>query len=327
MTAAATTHPTPDIVARAAEWAAELDSDQISGATREACEAWCLEDPLHRLTLDRMRGLDARFDRLEPRDRGALRLALDRRGRGGVGQHKALLGIGAAVLLSMGVLVAQTDAFRGLFPDYATTRGEQRTLALKDGSTAILDTDAAMNFRVAGDQRIATLFRGQVFVKVAPDRAAPFTVRSQHGEATALGTAYIVRDEGHATTVTVVESRVRVCPGRRTEVTACLDLATGQRARMSSGRLVKLGAVDPREAVAWTQGWLEVNDRPVAEVLTELNRYRDVPIRFDAATLRGVRVTGSYPLEDGDRALLAIAETKGLRISHTSAGVTVSPGG
>lgn len=323
MTARIEGRATPDIVARAAEWAAELDADSVSATVREAAEAWCRENPLHRRTLDRMRGLDARFEALEPAARGALRrqhrLERARRGR------RIALGAVAIVVLGGGWLASRSLAVQSRFPDYETAVGAQRTVALADGSTMVLDTASAADVTLAADERTATLFEGRLFVTVAPDAGAPFAVRTRHGDATALGTAFAVSEDGAATVVTVIESKVRACARPRLSAPDCIDLAAGERARLTRAGVTRLATVDPAEASGWTSGWLEVDDRPVAEVLDALNRYRAAPVRYDAAALSGRRVTGSYPLAAPDRSLEAIAATAGLTIARRGEEVSVHP--
>ena len=71
------------------------------------------------------------------------------------------------------------------------------------------------------DRRRITLYRGQVFAEVAHLPGAPFVVESRRATATALGTAYVVRDEGSSTLVTVVESSVRPCASTRRTTASC----------------------------------------------------------------------------------------------------------
>ncbi|HET9397047.1 MAG TPA: hypothetical protein VFO36_13450, partial [Nitrospiraceae bacterium] len=66
--------------------------------------------------------------------------------------------------------------------------------------------------------------------------------------------------------------------------------------------------------------WLEVDDQDVSTVLTELNRYRARPILFDAHELRGLKVTGSFPLTDLHRALEGVSRTAHLNVRHAEDG-------
>ncbi|MFT3968111.1 MAG: FecR domain-containing protein [Sphingobium sp.] len=308
------------MIEQAAYWAAQLATDEATQDDYDACEAWCREHPLHRLAMDRMRGLDAQFDSTDDIGRETIETVLERRSRkdrwfGG-------LALGLLLLAGGGWLAAQSLTVRAWFPDYATARGEQRSVTLADGSGITIDTDAALDFRRDGVSRTVTLFRGQILARVAKDNARPFVVKTRDGTATARGTAFIVRRDDDATTITVLESHVRACP-TKADPDDCADLSPGDQARMSNGRLARLGRVDPETAAIWAEGWLAADDLPVARVLLELNRYRRQPVRFDARELAGVRVSGSFPLADTDRALDGIVRSTGLRLSSGDDGAPV----
>jgi transmembrane sensor len=266
-----------------------------------------------------MRGLDARFDGTDPSGREVIGQLLTRRPK----RARRIGGALAVLLLAGGGwLAGQSFALRGLLPDYRTTAGEQRTVNLADGSRLTIDTDGAASVRLDRAARTVSLFHGQVLAQVAHDRARPFVVATTDGTATALGTQFTVRRIDKGTMVTVIESRVRACastPG------ACLDLMPGQRAWMDRGGIRRMADVDAETAGAWAEGWLAADDRPVADVLAELNRYRAVPVRFDPAALAGVRVSGSFPLRDTDQALSGIARATGLRLSGAGASLSIGP--
>nr|WP_183628974.1 FecR domain-containing protein [Novosphingobium sediminicola] len=308
------------MIAQAAYWAAQLATDEATQDERDACEAWCQENPLHRLTMERMRGIDVQFEGTDDIGREVIETMVERRSRktgrwGGLALGLLLLGGG-------GWLTAQTMAVRAWFPDYETARGEQRSVTLADGSSITIDTDAALSFRRSHDRRAITLFRGQILARVTKDAARPFIVETSDGSATAKGTAFIVRRDDEATTVTVIESHVRACPAK-TGRENCADLSPGDRVRMGRGKLVHLAPIDPEAAAGWAQGWLAADDQPVVGLLRELNRYRAQPVSFDAAALSGIRVSGSYPLADPDRALDGIVRSSGLRLSRAPDGSPV----
>ncbi|CCW17325.1 FecR protein [Sphingobium indicum BiD32] len=308
------------MIEQAAYWAAQFATDQATQNDRDACEAWCREHPLHRLAMDRMRGLDAQFDSTDDIGRETIETVLERRSR--KGRWFGGFTLGLVLLVGGGWLAAQSLTVRAWFPDYKTARGEQRTVTLADGSGLTIDTDGALDFRRDDANRTVTLFRGQILARVAKDEARPFVVETRDGTATALGTAFIVRRDEDATTVTVIESNVRVCPAKASPET-CSDLSPGDQVRLEQGRLSRLGRIDPGTAAIWAEGWLAVDDQPVAGVLLELNRYRRQPVRFDADELAGVRVSGSFPLADSDRALDGIVRLTGLRLSRAQDGFPV----
>ncbi|PNU03274.1 iron dicitrate transport regulator FecR [Novosphingobium guangzhouense] len=318
------------MIERAALWAAQLATDEATQADHDACEAWCREDPRHRLAMDRMRGFDRQFGRTDGLEREVIETLLEQRSqdtRSGKARRFGGLALGLVVLAAGGWLAAQSLTVRAFFPEYATQRGEQQTVTLTDGSRLTLDTDAALDFRRSDDSRTVSLFQGQVLARVAREKGAlnaphPFIVQTGDGTATAHGTAFVVRRDEHATTVTVIESAVRVClappaAGR------CADLLPGDRARMANGRLTRLGRVDPDVAAAWSEGWLAADDEPVTQVLDELNRYRARPVSFDRSALADYRVSGSFPLSDTDRALEGIVRSTGLALSSADDGALV----
>lgn len=301
------------MIEQAAFWSAQFATGEATSADRVAYDAWCLEDPLHRLAMDRMRGLDARFDGTSPADREAMNTLLKVKSARERRLGRAAMGI--LLLVGGGWFAAQSLTVRALFPDHETGRGAQRHIALADGSALDLDTEAAVDFDRSANSRTVTLFRGRIFARVAKDAARPFVVETSDGKATALGTAFIVDRTADGTFVTVVESHVRTCAAQAGERT-CTDLEPGDRARISGGKVKRLSGVDPATAALWTEGWIAADNRPVSEILDELNRYRAQPARFDTTELDGVRVSGSFPLGDPDRALQAIADATGLQVKN-----------
>ncbi|MDR4472761.1 MAG: FecR domain-containing protein [Nitrospira sp.] len=98
--------------------------------------------------------------------------------------------------------------------DYRTAVGEQRTIALPDGSTVQLNTDTALSVAITDDLRRSPSTAGK---PSAPSpRTRPFEVTASHGTIRALGTAFNVRTDGDRTAVAVSEHRDARSPGTRT---------------------------------------------------------------------------------------------------------------
>jgi len=126
-----------------------------------------------------------------------------------------------------------------------------------------------------------------------------------------------VRHDAVGTSVTVTESRVRLCAHAST---SCVELGAGEHAHIEAGKVSGVQRVNVAKTLAWTRGWLEVDDEPVVEVLREIGRYHRRPLYFDATALAGMHVTGSYPLEQPERTLRAIADTAGLTLDSAADG-------
>lgn len=72
------------------------------------------------------------------------------------------------------------------------------------------------------------------------------------------------------------------------------------------------------ESVAPTRGQLIFHDRPLPEVLAELERHRPGLIRGGDARLQALRFTGVLPLQDGDAALALLQAALPIRIETYS---------
>lgn len=289
--------PSEAIVMRAAEWLAHFESGDASEQDYLALEAWRCSAPAHALALDRMGGVRERLDGAPLVERETLRRLLSRPRRGA---GAAILGVIA--LIGAGWMVSRLPIVQLHFADQKTLVGEARGVDLSDGSRLALSTDSAVNIAMGDDRRTINLLRGEVFAQVAKREGAPFTVKSKDGAVVALGTAFSVRKEANFTTVSVAESRVQVCPALGDDK-ACVTLAPGQRGRMTARKVMRLSDVPVANVGAWSDGWLSVEDRPLVEVLDELNRWRKEPIEFDRRALSDLRVSGVFPLRDPDRAL------------------------
>lgn len=285
-------------------------------ADRLAFRSWYDADPAHRRALERMHSFDTRMETIAPLERDAVTRFVSRRSR--LARRAGGTAIGIMLVLAGAWSLIRSDLLRDRFPDHQTARGEVRAVALADGSQVILDTDAAIRVALGKREREIRLLRGQLLATVAKDRGRPFIVETSHGTATALGTAFIVQRDLGETRVTVIQSQVRVCPAEQSA--ACLTLQPGQRAIIDGQRASRLPDTDPAAATLWTTGWLEADDEEVGGVLAELNRYRRVPVRFDAAALHGLKVTGSFPLRDPDRALEGVVRSAGLSMHKASDG-------
>lgn len=306
--------PTRAMIEQAAKWVTQLDGAEASDADRQAFRAWYDAHPLHRLVFDRMAGIGARFEGLDQPQRKAIG-AVEK--EGGLTWRRIAGGLAViALAVGLGAAASQTYALRSLWPDHRIPLGEQREIALQDGSRLVADTGTSFNVSSGGGERKLLLFRGQLMASVAPDRVRPFVIETREGTATALGTVYTVRRETERTIVTVLESHVRLCPAKAD----CRTLAAGERAAMRADGIEATEHVDPELAGQWATGWIEAHDQPVAELLAELSRYRAAPVRFDEGELAGLRVTGSYPLNKPEAALRSIASATGLRMTMIADG-------
>src|SRR5262245_21252078 len=96
------------------------------------------------------------------------------------------------------------------YPTYATGLGEQRSIALHDGSTIELNSDSRVRVHFSNERRALELLRGQALFHVAKDPSRPFVVQADDTAVRAVGTVFDVHRLDSGAVVTVVEGVVLV---------------------------------------------------------------------------------------------------------------------
>lgn len=222
-------------------------------------------------------------------------------------------GMAAVWLLVMfGLLPEQSYWWRDWFSDYHTAIGEMRQIELPDGSKALLNTNTALSVNYSEHQRQIRLHHGQAQFSVTPDLNRPFDVRSGMLQVRALGTVFeVYRQTPHAVSVSVSEHAVAVMAAGSESV----KLKAGQSLRFHEGG--ELGApetVTPEQRNAWQQQRISINDRPLVELINEVNRYRLGRIYLADAKLKNLHVTGVFSLNNPDAILTRVSKALNLQI-------------
>jgi len=298
-----------DIRQEAARWIAERDAGLLTAEGEKALAVWLEADPLHAAAfarLERTWGL-----------MGSAPVKTDIRRRSNViafhlpARPRRWLGGAVAACLALMIVGGVNDWPTRLRADAMTATGERRDVPLADGSIVQLNTGSAIAIDYRGDRRVIRLLKGEAAFTVAADRARPFTVEAGGGSATALGTRFIVRRDGADTDIAVTEHRVRVTwPLDQTGNSA--DLAEGQVTRYGPDGLASPHIVDTDAISAWTRGRLVFVDRPLGDVVAELNRYHAGYIRIIGADLARRRFSGVFPVNDPIGALDTIQRSLGI---------------
>ena len=80
-----------------------------------------------------------------------------------------------------------------------------------------------------------------------------------------------------------------------------------------------LGVVQSSDASvgAWRQGSIIAINRPLAELLADLSRYRRGVLRCDS-NIADLKVSGAFPIDDTDQALAALESGLSLRVTRYS---------
>jgi len=299
----------------AAAWFARLLSPDCTERERDAFERWCAASPRHADAFAAVAQCHAEAAALrdDARIRAAARAARHARPARGHGWAGRFVRLAAAAALALAVGGAALYLARrgGDAPlRYATAVGELRRVELADGTRLQLDTDTELSVRFDAHARELTLAHGRVHVDVAEDARRPFAVRSGRGVVRDIGTQFQVARYGGTVAVTLFSGAVSVALADEDEART---LAPGEELRFGEqGGLGQPAHVDADVAAGWMQGTLAFRDRPLGDLLDEMNRYSQTKIRVADPALSALRVSGVF--RAGDQASLLQALRAGWSI-------------
>lgn len=303
--------PAPQLLEEAAEWLLALNFDAADEAQRQAFERWRAQSEAHRAAWARAERIMGTFASVPP-DIG--QQAVRRAGDRALSRRRTLRLLTALLVgAPSGWLALRTLPWDAPGAELTTAIGERRSLVLADGSQLVLNSDSALDVRFDEGIRRLHLRRGEVLVTTHADPVVPrrpFVVSLAQGEVEALGTRFSVRRGEGLCQVAVFAHDVELRPQQGPAV----RLAAGQQAWFDARGVQRRAPVD-EDASLWTRGMLVAHDRPLAEVLTELGRYRPGLLRCDPA-VAGLRVSGALSLDDTDQALLALQRTLPIRVTR-----------
>ncbi|WP_300724931.1 FecR domain-containing protein [Pseudomonas sp.] len=301
-------------------WQLCLDCGNGSAVEQAEFAKWYAASDEHARAWLQLGMLDQRFSNTSVPARNALRKA-----RHGAGRPLRKMGGGlASVALLCGLAVFAGKQYGPMdywMADQRTATGEQRELRLADGTVLNLNTHSAVDVRFDDTTRRIILQAGEILVQTGHGDPRPFIVQTRDGSLRALGTRFLVKREDDGTRLSVLQSRVAAHPQGSADETVFNE---GQQVLMYRGSLGQSVAVNA-SADAWTRGMLVLDNVRLADMISELNRYQRGHLGV-APEVADLRITGSFPLNNVERALNALLPTLPVQIQQrTPWWVTVGP--
>jgi transmembrane sensor len=294
---------------QAAYWQAQLSSDLVTAQHRREFERWLNERPEHKIAWQEVNAFWAGLDYLTEADISDVKSSrviafkIPGRIRPSALFIRPALALAASLLLMVSLAYTQSGFY---FADYTTAPGKQRNVILADGSEIILNTDTAISVDYSAQHRQITLHDGEAYFVVAPDAQRPFEVETQSGQVRALGTEFNIKTRQKDVTVTVYQHAVRVTAenGQTLE-----SLPEGQQLDFSNDALSAVTSANLQRGKAWRNQRMIFQDRPLADVIAELNRYRSGKIIVMNNDIKTLPVTGVFATDDTNIALKTIEQS------------------
>lgn len=279
----------------ASQHALTLEDPRASGEAILSAMEWIEQNQDHLMAFHRVERFMRACDNVDPGQLADLTPSHVRRRPGlpGFGHRIVALAASVVFLLCVGSLLLWAQG-RAQFREvrYATPAGAIRSIHLADGSNITLSGGSSVSVALRRKERTIHLLAGEALFNVSPDRSRPFTVKTENGSVTAIGTAFDVHRAARDTTVTVLHGRVEVLArGEGYVARATLDKAMEVR-YSDSGDMGPIRRVDPGLIASWRRGELHFTNTSLASIIDDLNRYSRKPIIIENAALRGIRISG-----------------------------------
>ena len=336
---------TPQAEEEARSWIVRIDAGPLSADERAQLHDWLAKDERHAKLLDSQALLWAAASRAQFPPRAAESMPASSRLKGG-GISRPLRWVAATAALVL-VTLAEAPHLRSGFEQgvgseaalaVSTKVGERLPVALPDGSRTELNANSSLRVAYRPDRRRVFLVRGEGLFSVAKDKSRPFEVVAGDTTVRAVGTRFLVQrhDDGRVE-VTVYEGVVEVTQRGQSQLQGAtsptsdaapepIRLGVGQVAISGPDQTLVALAGDKSMArkLAWQRGRLEFDQTPLSDVLEEVNRYSDQPIRLASETLQGIRVSGSFATQNTSVFLRSLEQGFGIEVKRTDDGWLLS---
>lgn len=301
----------------AADWLMRLqDADGAGEADWIEFDAWLNASPDHAAAYDQALSVWSDLGAMAPELKAAAApVPLPMRVR----PSRRLIGWGVAAAAAAILAVAVMPMAINPTQTYETGRGQIRTVALSDGSTIHMNAASKISVRMTGSQRQVAMNDAQAVFDVAKDPTRPFLITVGDRTVRVVGTEFDVSHRGDTLAVTVRRGIVEVRPDAASAAGA-VRLVHGQRLEHAVGGGSRVSAVNPDEAFAWRAGRLIYRDRPLVEVVAELNRQFDRDIRLADATTGRQRVSGVLVLDNEKAVIERLSLLAPVSVSSADAG-------
>jgi len=316
-----------EIRRQAADWIIRQDRG-LSPAEEQGRSHRLEADPQHRPAFERRRQMWQNFDLLNEKPAAAIEpskadSARHSGGRGGRAIAWGGLAASIAIAVALWIFFGATssrDPF--LLAEGAAAQSYLRH-TLPDGSVVELNQGSQAEVRYSARERHIRLLSGEAYFTVASNPQRPFRVSAGQAVVEAVGTAFNVSLAPDSVEVLVTEGRVKLQPAppepqagtQSPQPPPVLELAAAQATELAPSRLAanprirSLSPTELEERLAWKSPLMEFAAQPLSEVVREINRYNDTPIRIADPALGERTITATLRPQslDSFKQLLEVA--------------------
>ncbi|MEX0778799.1 MAG: FecR domain-containing protein [Balneolales bacterium] len=193
-----------------------------------------------------------------------------------------------------------------------TGYGEKARVSFSDGTEVTLNSASSVRFpqKFNGSKREIYL-DGEAYFKVAHDSNRPFIVHTQDARVQVLGTEFNIRGWAQDPSVEVVvrDGKVSV-NSSELEKSEDVILTKGYSTNVRRGENpLPPQKVDIRNNILWLSGGFHFDNKPLNQVITDIERRFNVQVSVASTELLEVPYTGTFQYAELDEILSVIASS------------------
>lgn len=226
----------------------------------------------------------------------------------------ALGTLAASLLIGIGLFM-NSHVHLPIETVYSTGTGAHKTVVLSDGTSIALNTESRLAVHFDPTRRHVRMADAEAYFDVAKDPRRPFVIDAGASQVRVVGTAFDVKSRDGQLLVAVERGIVDVQPGKS---------STAKRYRLIKGQalayspnsgLVQVRLIENGDAASWRSGRLIYRDQPLSDVVADLNRQFDKPVRLGDARTGNMRLTGLLIVDTQANMLKRLSALLPLKIS------------
>ncbi len=209
------------------------------------------------------------------------------------GRTKYFLSVAAAVLL---LLIATAFIYT---KEVKAVPGCACTICLPDGSLAQLSLGTTISYRP-----LIWMLSPRVYMTgeayFSGKHANGFSVKTLQGDIEVIGTSFNARTYDDKLVVTCLDGKIKV---KSTQMS--VELTANMETTLRHGKLTTEYIPDAESSIGWTKGLFSFYNKPLVDVLKDVERYFDVKIEIPEG-IDSLRYTGKFTREKSIGEVLAI---------------------
>jgi len=197
--------------------------------------------------------------------------------------------------------IVWTTQFRVTSQAYETGFGEQRRIALADGSLILLDTSTSVQVSMSRRRRSVELLHGRAHFEVAKDETRPFAVETGDRRVIAVDNVFDVDRETGLISILLTRGKVLVEDNAERRM-----LLPGDRLAFEHGQ-VNIDRPDLEVVTSWQSGRAVFKRRALKDVLAEFNRYSRQKLELTDPQMGDIPISGNYQTGNNEEFAAALS--------------------